>query len=84
MECLEAEGVSQADGMAGRGGRQAEPAMKVQLLMRRKLVGRPEIDEMRGAAALGKVAGVFNVRVPGAGELAVEVGACLAGEVVPA
>src|SRR5271155_5378855 len=51
--------------------------------MRRKLIGRAEIDHMLRSAALRKRAGVLHVSVPGLRKLPVKIHAGLAGQVSP-
>ncbi len=51
---LEANGIAKADRVIGCRFRQTEVAMKIELLMRRDLVCRAEIDHVLRTAALGK------------------------------
>src|ERR1700760_2292716 len=81
VDGLEAEGIADADGVVGGGGRESEGAVKVELLMGRRLVWGAEADDVLGTAALGKGAGVFDVGVPESQDLAVEVDTGLAGEI---
>ena len=74
---------SQSRSVTGDCGRETEVAMKIQLLMRRRFVGRAEVDDVLRTAALGKGAGVFDVGVPGRRELTVKVHAGLAGQISP-
>lgn len=57
--------------------------MKVELLMRGRLVCRAEIDHMLRTAALGKGSGIFDVGVPGRRKLPVKIYACLARQISP-
>ena len=55
--------------------------MKIELLVRRRFVGRAEVDDVLRTAALRKGAGVFDVGVPGRRELTIKVDTCLAGQI---
>ena len=80
---LEADGIAKADRVVRGCGRKTEVAMKVELLMWRRLIGHAEIDYMLGAAVLGKRAGIFDIGVPGLSELPVKVQTGLARQVSP-
>jgi len=54
IEHLKADRIAKADRVIGCHGGKTEAAMKVQLLMRRRLVCRAEIDHVLRTAALGK------------------------------
>ena len=55
--------------------------MKVQLLIGRRFVYRAEIDHILRTAALGKSAGIFDVRVPGRRKLPVKIHTGLARQI---
>lgn len=76
---LEADRISKADRVIGCRGRKPEAAMKIELLMRRKLVCRAEVDCVLRAAALGERPGIFNVGVPRRRKLPVKIHTGLAG-----
>src|SRR5271168_2533406 len=78
---LEADGITEADRMTRDRRGKTEVAMKVQLLVRRNLVGRAEIDDVLRSSALRKAAGIFDVSVPWGRELPIEVHAGLPGQV---
>ena len=80
---LESDGIAKADGVIGRGGRKTKAAMKVQLLMRRRLVCRAEINHMLRTTALGESAGIFDIGVPGRRKLSVKIQTGLAGQISP-
>src|SRR5208282_2854218 len=80
---LEADGIAKADRVSGRCCRQTEVAMKIELLMRRNLVCRAEIDHVLRTAPLGKGAGIFDVGVPGLHQLPVKIYARLARQISP-
>jgi hypothetical protein len=80
---LEAYRIAKADRVIGRCGRKTKAAMKVELLMRRRLVCRAEIDHVLGTAALGKGAGIFDVGVPGRRKLSVKIRTGLARQISP-
>ena len=67
----------------GRCGRKTKAAMKVQLLLRRRLVGRAEINHMLRTAALGERAGIFDVGVPGRRKLPVKIQTGLDRQISP-
>lgn len=69
---LEADRIAKANGMVGHRSRKTETAMKIELLMRRKLVCGAEVNCVLRAAALGKSAGVFHVSVPWRCELPIQ------------
>lgn len=64
--------------------RKPDSRVEIDLMMRRKLVGSPEVQELPGAAALGEIADVFDEGIPGFAQLTVKVKGGLAGEVVRA
>ena len=80
---LEPEGIAKADRVIGRCGRKTKAAMKVQLLMRRRLVCRAEINLMLRTTALGESAGIFDIGVPGRRKLPIKVQAGLARQIPP-
>ena len=69
--------------MIGNSRRKAETKVTIELLMRRNLVRRTEIDLMLWTAALWECAGVFDVGIPRLRQLPVEVHAGLPGEITP-
>ena len=64
--------------------RQADRDVEVDLVVRRELIGSAEVQELARAAALRKIADIFDEGVPRLGQLTVEVEGGLAGEVVRA
>ena len=80
---LKTDRIAKADRVSWRGSGKTEAAMKVELLMRRRLVCRAKVDHVLRTAALGKSAGVFDVSVSGRRKLPVEIDASLAGQIPP-
>ena len=78
---LETNGIAKADRVIGCRSRQTEVAMKIELLMRRNLVCRAEINHVLRTTALGKGAGIFDVGVPTLHELPVKIYARLARQI---
>src|SRR5271170_1328257 len=78
---LETDGITEADRMTRDRRGKTEVAMKIQLLVRRNLVGRAEIDDVLRSSALRKCAGVFDIGVPRRSKLPIEVHAGLPGQV---
>jgi hypothetical protein len=80
---LEAHGIANSERVIGCCCRQTEVAMKIDLLMRRDLVCRTEIDHVLRTAALGKGTGIFDVSVPELRKLPVKIHARLARQISP-
>ena len=76
------KGVAETDEGVRSSAGEADSDVKIDLVMRRELVGGAEMQNLAGAASLREIAGVFDEGVPGFSELAVEEEGRLAREVV--
>src|ERR1700747_3327850 len=84
MDHLQAERIAEGDLVIRSCGRESEDRVKIKLLVWRKLVCHACVDDVLRASALGERARIFDVGIPGWGELAIEVHAGLSGPIAPA